>query len=233
MSPAGRFCGFLSRTLRRNWLPQSHLRRDLWCPWELPLRSTFQAATRLHQTVPKPQEYSVATYAGNVQNLSRRPGRAGCNSQRIAGRPRAESDPDWGALLDAKKYSEAETLCAAWTKSTICRSVSRQKSASPMSLMKGQSSVVLNDLGGGSIEEGYKPEAVKEALKHLDAGLMLAPTRYIDPSGPTLGMRATSRRFAAGRCLNVYKGSAARGSFYGTLPSSACVAVSASLSARY
>jgi hypothetical protein len=32
-----------------------------------------------------------------------------------------------------------------------------------------------NDTGGGSLGEGYTPEALKAALAHLDKGLELAP----------------------------------------------------------
>ncbi len=130
-----------------------------------------------------------------------------------------KSASDWGALLDARKYSEAETLCTSWTKSKdMPKRVEAEKCLANVALAKGQSSVVLgNDLGGGSIEEGYKPEAIEEALKHLNAGLMLAPQDISIHLG-RLHILEVSGNFdqmlkALEDSLNVYKGSDARPEF--------------------
>jgi len=130
-----------------------------------------------------------------------------------------KSASDWGALLDAKKYSEAETLCTSWTKSTdMQKRVGGEKCLANVALAKGQSTAILgNDFGGGTLGEGYKPEAIEEALKHLNAGLILAPQDISIHLG-RLHILEVSGDFdqmlkALEDSLNVYKGSDARPEF--------------------
>lgn len=86
-------------------------------------------------------------------------------------------ESQWGHLLDQKKYAQAEQLCNSWTKSPkLTARVEAQKCLANIALSKGQLiSLMGNDNGGGTLGEGYKPEAVDEALKHLNEGIRLAP----------------------------------------------------------
>jgi len=83
----------------------------------------------------------------------------------------------WGTLLDAKKYAQADKLCTSWTHATsVSTQVEAQKCLANLVLCKGQEvSLMGNDQGGGTLGEGYSPEAVDAALKHLNEGLRLAP----------------------------------------------------------
>jgi len=125
----------------------------------------------------------------------------------------------WSALLDAKKFSQAERLCTSWTKSKdMQKRAEAEKCLANLALCKGQSTAILgNDLGGGTIGEGYKPEAIEEALKHLNAGLILAPQDVSIHMG-RLHILETSGDFdqmlrALEDSLNIYKGPDARRQF--------------------
>lgn len=84
---------------------------------------------------------------------------------------------DWPKLLDKKDTKAAQALCAGFTLSkNIAQQVEAQKCLANVALC-GNDVVLLegDDAGGGSIRGGYKPEAVDEALVHLNLGLKLAP----------------------------------------------------------
>jgi tetratricopeptide (TPR) repeat protein len=89
----------------------------------------------------------------------------------------AQTSSDWGKLLDAKKIKEAEALCTSWSNSPDNgKRVEAEKCLANVELCKGsQLHLMGNDTGGGSLGEGYTPEALKAALAHLDKGLELAP----------------------------------------------------------
>ncbi|HEX9201659.1 MAG TPA: tetratricopeptide repeat protein [Acidobacteriaceae bacterium] len=89
----------------------------------------------------------------------------------------AQHPQDWGKLLEAKKYEQAEALCIGWTHSTSTdKRVEAEKCLANVELCKGQSlSLMGNDAGGGTLGEVYKPEAVDKALAHLNSGIELAP----------------------------------------------------------
>jgi tetratricopeptide (TPR) repeat protein len=84
---------------------------------------------------------------------------------------------EWESLIDAKKYAEAQTLCKSWTKSpNLHKRVEAEKCLANVALSKGQIvSLLAGDTGGGSLGGGYTPEAIDEALKHLNAGIALDP----------------------------------------------------------
>jgi tetratricopeptide (TPR) repeat protein len=84
---------------------------------------------------------------------------------------------EWQRLLDANKITEAKGLCTKWSKSTqLSQRVEAQKCLANVALCKGSIlSLTGNDTGGGSLGNGYTPEAVNEALKHLNEGIHLAP----------------------------------------------------------
>jgi len=83
----------------------------------------------------------------------------------------------WGHLLDEKKYAQADKLCTSWSHSgKVGTQVEAQKCLANLALSKGQQiSLMGNDQGGGTLGEGYTPEAVDESLKHLNEGIRLAP----------------------------------------------------------
>ncbi|MGA2653220.1 MAG: tetratricopeptide repeat protein [Terracidiphilus sp.] len=84
---------------------------------------------------------------------------------------------DWPKLLDKKDVKAARTLCEGFTGSKdIAQQVEAQKCLANVALC-GNDVVLLegDNTGGGSIREGYKHEAVDDALLHLDIGLKLAP----------------------------------------------------------
>jgi len=124
-----------------------------------------------------------------------------------------QSTSDWGTLLDAKKYAEAETLCMSWIKSSdLQKRIEAEKCLANVALLKRPSAAVLgNDIGGGSIEASASPEAIDDALQHLNAGLRLAPQDLSIHLG-RLHILETSGRFeqmmtALEESLNTYKGS--------------------------
>jgi len=123
-----------------------------------------------------------------------------------------QSTSDWGTLLDAKKYAEAETLCTSWTKvDDLHKRVEAEKCLANVALSKGQGITILgNDIGGGSLSDGYAPEAIDNALKHLDAGIRLDPQDVSIHLG-RLHILETSGRFdqmlkALEESLTIYKG---------------------------
>lgn len=84
---------------------------------------------------------------------------------------------DWPGLLDHKKVSEAKTLCEQFAASSIlAEQVEAQKCLANVAL-SGNDQMLLegDDAGGGSLRGSYTPEAVDEALKHLNLGIQLAP----------------------------------------------------------
>jgi tetratricopeptide (TPR) repeat protein len=89
----------------------------------------------------------------------------------------AQQQQDWGKLLDAKKYQQARALCVGWTQSKLLATrVEAEKCLANVELYEGQElSLMGNDTGGGTLGEGYKPEAIDKALVHLNKGIALAP----------------------------------------------------------
>ena len=89
----------------------------------------------------------------------------------------AQEAQDWGKLLDAKEYKQAEALCVGWTRSpSLDKRVEAEKCLANVDLAQGESiSIMGNDTGGGTLGPGYAPEAIDKALAHLNKGIQLAP----------------------------------------------------------
>jgi tetratricopeptide (TPR) repeat protein len=89
----------------------------------------------------------------------------------------AQQSEDWGKLLDQHKIVEAQQLCEGWTHSDqLSTRIEAEKCLANVALCKGQSlSLMGDDTGGGTLGSGYTPEAVDEALIHLNKGIELAP----------------------------------------------------------
>jgi tetratricopeptide (TPR) repeat protein len=85
--------------------------------------------------------------------------------------------PDWGKLLDQGKREEARRLCESWTGSrNLSKRIEAEKCLANVALCgAGIMGLQGDDAGGGSLGESYKPEAIDEALAHLEKGLKLAP----------------------------------------------------------
>lgn len=87
---------------------------------------------------------------------------------------------DWSGLLDANKTEAARQLCTSYIDSSeVGQRVEAQKCLANVAL-SGHDIVQLqgDDTGGGTLGEGYTPEAVDEALAHLNIALKLAPRIY-------------------------------------------------------
>jgi len=89
----------------------------------------------------------------------------------------ASLEQQWGHLIDTKQFAKADKLCTSWMSSPdITKQVEAQKCLANVTLCRGSVlSVNGNEVGGGSIGEGYTPAAADEALKHLNEGIRLAP----------------------------------------------------------
>jgi tetratricopeptide (TPR) repeat protein len=85
--------------------------------------------------------------------------------------------PDWTKLCSSNQCEDAKRLCTPFEDSAnIAEKVEAEKCLANVALC-GHGIVQLqgDDAGGGTIGEGYQPEAVDEALKHLNIGIKLAP----------------------------------------------------------
>lgn len=84
---------------------------------------------------------------------------------------------DWPDLLASKQYKAARNLCSGFVSSEdLSQRVEAQKCLANVALYENQTLILQgDDAGGGTLGSGFKPEAVDEALTHLDAGMKLAP----------------------------------------------------------
>jgi len=84
---------------------------------------------------------------------------------------------DWPNLLDKKDVKAARTLCEGFTDSNdLAQQVEAQKCLANVALC-GNDVILLegDNAGGGTLRGGFKPEAVDDALLHLNIGLNLVP----------------------------------------------------------
>jgi tetratricopeptide (TPR) repeat protein len=100
----------------------------------------------------------------------------------LAQAPKPTSAPhtpeeQWETLIAQNKPDQASILCTSWTQSSdLHLQVEAQKCLANVALCKGARTTVNgNEVGGGTLGTGYTPEAVDEALKHLNQGIRLAP----------------------------------------------------------
>jgi tetratricopeptide (TPR) repeat protein len=84
---------------------------------------------------------------------------------------------DWTKLCSANQCEEAKKLCTPFEDSAIVADKVEAEKCLANAALCGHGIVQLqgDDAGGGTIGEGYQPEAVDEALKHLNIGIKLAP----------------------------------------------------------
>jgi len=120
---------------------------------------------------------------------------------------------DWQTLLVEKKDAEAaRALCTSFTGSKVlAEQVEAEKCLANVAL-SGNGGVMLegDDAGGGNLRGGYKPEAVDEALKHLNRGLQLAPNDLSIHQGRLHVLEASGRYRemieALDESASIYKG---------------------------
>ncbi len=84
---------------------------------------------------------------------------------------------DWTKLIDTKQCEAAKALCTKFVDSTnIADQAEAQKCLANVALC-GHDIIQLegDDAGGGNLHGSYTPEAIDEALVHLNLGIKLAP----------------------------------------------------------
>jgi tetratricopeptide (TPR) repeat protein len=84
---------------------------------------------------------------------------------------------DWPRLIKSGKCSAARSLCAAFTiKGTDGQRAEAQKCMANVAIC-GNDMMMLqgDDVGGGTISGSFKPEAIDEAIEHLNLGIKLTP----------------------------------------------------------
>jgi tetratricopeptide (TPR) repeat protein len=89
-----------------------------------------------------------------------------------------ESKPaDWQSLLKDGKCEEAHSLCIGWTTSPYRTRQAEAHKCLANAALCGNDTVTLqpDDQGGGVMAPTYKPEAIDNALEHLEAALKVAP----------------------------------------------------------
>jgi len=83
----------------------------------------------------------------------------------------------WKKLIDSGDKGTARTVCSGWLNSSDTRVQTEAHKCLANVALLGNEVVVLqrNDIGGGYMGSGYKPEAVDAALVHLNEALKLSP----------------------------------------------------------
>ncbi|HVN18113.1 MAG TPA: tetratricopeptide repeat protein [Dongiaceae bacterium] len=83
----------------------------------------------------------------------------------------------WQKLIDSGDKGAARSLCSGWLKSPDTKVQTEAHKCLANVALLGNGVVVLqrNDIGGGYMGSGYKPEAVDAALVHLNEALKLSP----------------------------------------------------------
>ena len=85
---------------------------------------------------------------------------------------------DWQKLLtDKKDPAAARALCTSFEQSKVlAEQVEAEKCLANVALYgHGMMELEKDDAGGGTLRDSYAPEAVDEALMHLNLGIKLAP----------------------------------------------------------
>lgn len=123
-----------------------------------------------------------------------------------------QKTPDWQELVKNGKCQEAKALCQPWIGSTkIAKQAEGHKCLANVALC-GKDSVYIdrNDIGGGTLDESSKPEAIDEALKQLDEALKLTPQDLSIHEGRLTILLSGHRYDAVPKALDesctVYKG---------------------------
>ena len=120
---------------------------------------------------------------------------------------------EWPKLIDTHECEAAKQLCSGFVDSgDISQKVESQKCLANVALC-GHDVVLLqgDDAGGGTLSGGYTPEAVDDALVHLNLGLKLAPQDLSIHQGRLHILEASARYSdmvtALDESCTIYKGS--------------------------
>jgi tetratricopeptide (TPR) repeat protein len=125
-----------------------------------------------------------------------------------------ESKPaNWQSLVKSGKCEEARTLCTGWmTSKDTAQLVEAHKCLANVALCGKQDAMTLqaDDRGGGVLAGAYKPEAVDDALGHLNQALRLAPQDLSIHQGRLhlleISFRYSEMPKALDESCNLYKG---------------------------
>ncbi len=127
----------------------------------------------------------------------------------------------WQSLLDAGKTAEARTLCTAAIRADERSAIiDGYKCLANVALREGQRiAISSNEIGGGTIGTGHIDKSVDEAIKHLNAGLEIAPQDLSIHQG-RLWVLMNAKRYdamiaALRQSISIYKGSDATEAWIG------------------
>lgn len=131
---------------------------------------------------------------------------------------------DWTKLIDSRQCEAAKGLCTKFVDSAnITDQAEAQKCLSNVALC-GHDLIQLegDDAGGGNLHGSYSPEAVDEALLHLNLGIKLAPQDLSIHKG-RLYLLEISGRYddmikALDESCGIYKGNDAPDTWLGYAP---------------
>jgi tetratricopeptide (TPR) repeat protein len=88
-----------------------------------------------------------------------------------------KSISDWTKLIETNKCEEANRLCTAFVDSPITFERAEAQKCLSNVVLCGHDIIELqgDDAGGGTMGGGFTPEAVDQALEHLNLGIKLEP----------------------------------------------------------
>ena len=124
----------------------------------------------------------------------------------------AQQSQDWGRLINSGQVKQARSLCEGWvSSSSLQMHVEAEKCLANVELAEGQHLQLSgNDVGGGSLGEGWTPEAIDKALIHLNKGIRLAPQDLSIHQGRLHVLEVSGRFDAMSKALDesiaIYKG---------------------------
>jgi tetratricopeptide (TPR) repeat protein len=131
---------------------------------------------------------------------------------------------DWGTLIDKKQCEAAKNLCMKFVNSSnIAEQAEAQKCLANAALC-GHDTVQLegDDAGGGNMHGSYTPEAIDEALIHLNLGIKIAPQDLSIHKGRLYLLEVSGRYYEMIKALDesctLYKGTDAPDTWLGYAP---------------
>lgn len=136
----------------------------------------------------------------------------------------SENLADWGKLIDKRQCEAAKSLCTKFVNSAnITEQAEAQKCLANAALC-GHDAVQLegDDAGGGNLHGSYAPEAIDEALVHLNLGIKIAPQDLSIHNGRLYLLEISGRYDEMVKALDescaIYKGKDALDTWLGYAP---------------
>jgi len=127
--------------------------------------------------------------------------------------PPVDEATQWNILIQSEKYEEARELCTGWLEATeVNRRAEAHKCLANVALSdKGVVKIEPDDRGGGTLSSTFAPEAIDEALGHLNTALELSPQDLSIHQGRLHLLRLSGRYPEMAKALGesdaMYKGS--------------------------